>query len=203
MSLITTAVNSRRMILCMMTGMLLATTIAAQQNAKLNGWQTYSPDGASFSMRVPRVPLPAQGHIFNSAYEERAYRLIEHGSRSRIYNFEIEKDGKRRFLVSILEVQTTKERPHRFIIDSEVELINATIGDDIVHSRVARTAIEDGEVSQWSYKKKGGLGDDDEDDGIVYVRRWCTCMVIVVVDYDYAKAGDVEVKAMLDSLRVR
>jgi len=181
---------------------LLLCAVAGQQVARKDGWQTYSPTGASFSLQVPGTALAAQGHIFDSAYEKRAYRLIKHGSRSKIYNFEIEKGGQRRFLVSILEVQTTKRRPHRFVTDSEIELINATIGDDIVHPKVARVATEDGEISQWSYNRKGGLGDDDEDNGMVYVRRWGTRMVIVIVDYDYAEAGDAEMKAMLESLRL-
>ena len=181
----------------------MVVTITAQQDVKNDGWQTYSPEGALFSMRVPGVPLPAQGHIFDKAYEEKAYRLFEGGSRSRIYNFEIEKGGKRRFLVSILEVQTTEHRLHEFITDSEVELINATIGDDIAHSKVTRMATENGEVSQWSYDRTGDLKRDYKDDGRVYVRRRGTCMVIVVVDYDHAKAGDADIKAMLESLQLR
>jgi hypothetical protein len=181
-------------------GELLAVPVNELQVTGKDGWQTYSPAGASFSMQIPGAALPAQGHIFDHADEDRAYRLIKHGVRSRIYNFEIEKGGRRSFLVSILEVRTAK-RTHRFITDTEAELINATIGDDIVRTKVARAATKDGEVTQWGYKRKGGLGDDDEDDGMVYVKRWRARIVVVVVDYDYAEAGDADVKAMLESLR--
>ena len=183
--------------------LLLVCVVTGQQVAGKDSWQTYSPAGSSFSMRIPGIALPAQGHIFDPAYEKRAHRLIKHASQSRIYNFEIEKGGQRQFLVSILEAQITKRRSDRFITDSEVRLINATIGDDIAHSKVDRVATEDGAVSQWSYTRKGGLGEDDEDDGVVYAQRRGPRMVIVIVDYDYAEGGDTEVKAMLESLRLR
>jgi hypothetical protein len=82
-------------------------------------------------------------------------------------------------------------------------LINDTIGDGIVHPRVGRNVAGDGEVSRWSYARKGGLSDDDAADGIVVVKRWGTRMVIAVVDYDYTNAGDADVAAMLESLRLR
>jgi hypothetical protein len=183
---------------------LLAVIVAAQQNAANNGWHIYSPNGASFSIQVPGVPLPAQGHIFDPSDNEMAHRLIEHGLRSKTYNFEIKPANKESFLVSILEVQTTECRPHKFITDSEVELINTVIADGIVHSKVARRATENGEISRWSYNRKAGLGDDDEDDGMVYVRRWNNYLVIVVVEYQgVVSSGDADVKAMLDSLHLR
>lgn len=201
MTLVRTVICARKSALLIVAGAFLVTAVAAQQNTEGQGWRIFRPNGASFSMQVPGIPLPAQGHIFDSNDEERAYRVIEHGLRSRIYNFEIEKDGERRFLVSILEVQTTGRRPHSFITDSEVELINRAIGDEIVHSRVVRLATENGEVTQWNYRRRSS--GNNEDDGIVYVRRRGTCIVIVVVDYDYANAGDSDIKMMLDSLRVR
>jgi len=181
---------------------LLGGVVNAQQNEENKRWQTYSPDAASFSIRVPGVPLPAQGHIFDPSDNEIAHRLIEHGLHSKTYNFEVNKGDKRSFLVSILEVQTAKRCDHKFITDSEAESITTVIGDDIVRSAVVGQVKENGEVSQWTYKRKRALG-NDEADGMVYVRRWNNCMVIVVVDYDHATAGDSEITVMLDSLRLR
>jgi len=197
------SINVEKCVLLIMVGALLIIVITAQQKSTANkGWQMYSPDAASFSIQVPGVPLPAQGHIFDPSDNEMAHRLIEHGLRSKTYNFEVNKDDKRSFLVSILEVQTTKHRDHKFITDSEAEAITTVIGDNIVRSEVVRQATENGEISRWSYKRKGGLG-DDEADGMVYVKKWNNCIVIVVIDYDHATARDSEIKAMLDSLRVR
>jgi hypothetical protein len=195
--------NVRRCAAPVSVVLLLAVIITAQQSAGSNGRHTYSPSGSSFSLQVPGVPLPAQGHIFDPTDNKMAHRLIEHGLRAKTYNFEVNKGDKRSFLVSILEIQTTKRRTDKFLTDSEADAITTVIGDGIERSKVIRQATENGEISQWSYKRKGGLGDDDEVDGMVYVRRWNNCMVIVVVDYDYATAEDAEIKAMLDSLRQR
>jgi len=198
------SINVRECALLMTVTVLLAVIVAAQQNAANKGWHAYSPNGASFSIQIPGVPLPAQGHIFDPSDNEMAHRLIEHGVRSKTYNFEIKPANKESFLVSILEVQTTECRPHKFVTDSEVEVINTVIADGIAHSKVARRETENGEISHWSYNRKAGLGDDDEDDGMVYVRRWNNYMVIVVVEYQgVVSSGDADVKAMLDSLHLR
>ena len=172
------SINVGKCVLLITVGVLLVVIVTAQQSAANKGWQMYSPDAASFSIQVPGVPLPAQGHIFDPSDNEMAHRLIEHGLCSKTYNFEVNKGDKRSFLVSILEVQTTKRRDNKFITHSEAEAITTVIGDDIKRSEVVRQATENGEISQWSYKRKGGLGDDDEADGMVYVRRWNNCIVV-------------------------
>lgn len=185
------------------TMLLLVFIATAQQKVERSNWQTYSPEGAAFSVQVHGTPLVPQGHIFDPDDNDVAHNLIKGGLRSRTYNFEVNKADKRSFLVSVLEVQLSKRRANKFITDSEVKAVTNVIGDDIEHSRVERRATEDGEVSRWSYKRKGGLEDDDETDGIVSVKRQGTHMVIVVVDYDYATDEDAEIKLMLDSLRLR
>lgn len=181
----------------------LTSTTIAQKNSRVKAWQTYSPDGARFSIRVPSAPLAAQGHIFDPTDNSESFQMIQDGLRSDTYNFEISKKGKRQFLVSVLAVQFAKKRTHRFVTDSEVDAINSVIGDDIEHSKVLRRATKNGEESQWSYKKKGSMqAEQESDDGLVYVKRSRTFMVITVVDYDYAKPGSDEIKTMLGSLRI-
>lgn len=192
------------MFLLLITVKILLMITAAQQTVENQCGQTYSPNGASFSIRLPGTLLPTQNNIFNEEDIRVAHLAIDHGLRSRIFNFEVETNIGKRFLVSILEVQTAEGRPHRFITGSEVETINSVIADGIVSSDVIRTATENGEISRWSYKIQAGLGDDDEDDGVVYVRRWNTYMVIVAVSFiENVSSSDAEIRAMLDSLRLR
>jgi hypothetical protein len=193
-------IDFRKLVILIAVEALLISTTIAQQKAEISDWQIYSPDGASFSIQVPSTPLPAQGHIFDPSDNKLAYQMIDDALSSKTYNFEINKKGKRSFLVSILELQLATRR-HKFITDSEVKHINFIIADEIVHSKIVRRAMGNGEVSQWSYKIKGGF--DDDDSGMVYVRRWGNYMVIIVVDYDYATSEDKEIKDMLDSLRLQ
>ncbi len=195
-------VGTGKWALLITTMLSLVFIVAAQQKVECSNWQTYSPKGAAFSMQVPETPSAPQGHIFDPDDNDVAHNLVGGGLRSRTYNFEVNKAGERRFLVSVLEVQLSK-RVNKFITNSEVEAVTNVIGDDIEHSRVERRATEEGDVSRWSYKRKGGLEDDDETDGTVYVKRRGTHMVIVVVDYDHATDEDAEIKVMLDSLRLR
>jgi hypothetical protein len=182
---------------------LVSVATAGRQKVSADSRRTYSPKGALFSMRVPGAPLPAQGHIFDPEDNDSAHGLLYRGLRAKTYNFEIHRGGERRFLVSILEVWFLPHVGPRAITESEVEAITNVIGDDIRHSPVSRQATNDGELSHWSYKRKGGVDDDDVDDGVVYVLRRADYGVVVVVDYDYAKPGDPDVKMMLDSLELR
>ncbi len=182
---------------------LLSVGTLGWQKVDADNWRTYSPRGALFSMRVPGAPLPAQGHIFDPEDNDSAHGLLNRGLRAKTYNFEIHREGQRRFLVSILEVWFLPHIGSSTLTDSEVEAITTVIGDGIQYSPVSRQTANGGELSRWSYKRKGSVDADDIDDGVVYVVRRADYGVVVVVDYDYAKPGDADVKMMLDSLELR
>jgi hypothetical protein len=196
--------NLLNVIWCLNIVIILTTsTLAVQQPTMYIGWHTYEPDEALFSIQLPVKPSLVEGYIIDPNDANVAHCVIDYGVSAKVYNFNIVKGAERRFLVSMLEVHIADKRPYKFITDTEVDGIDSIIGDDIKHSEVLRQEMPNGEISQWSYRRFGALGKGYEDEGMVYVRRWGTYMVIVIVDYDYAKADDVEVKMMLGSLKVR
>ena len=182
---------------------LMAVNAVVGQRTGEQEWQTYSPDKAPFSMKIPGAPSPAQGHVFDPASEGTAHRLFADGLKSKIFNFEIRKGATRQFLVSVLAIETAKSRKPKPISKRQAEMIDMAIGDGIISSRIETVSKGDGQISQWSYKREGRLNQVDEERGRVYIKRSNDMVVIVVVDYDYAEPDDPDIAIMLNSLSLR
>jgi hypothetical protein len=195
-------VRSAISILAFMIVVMLAATVAVNgQKTPEREWQTYEPDKALFSMKVPGIPSTAQGHIFDPEDEAKAYKFFDGGLRSRIFNFEIVKGTTRSFLVSILYIQTKPSAKPEPISRKVADNINMTIGDEIIRSKIENVSTKDGTISKWTYGRQ--VGSKVEDRGRVFVKRSKKSLVVVVVDYDYVEPSDPEIDTMLNSLSVR
>lgn len=183
--------------------LLFTLGVASQQLSNADSWQTYSPTGSLFTLEVPGVPLPPQGHIFDPNDANDAFKMFDRGKESKIYNFEIHKGDQRQFLVSILELHTAKSRSIASLTQKEVELINQAIGDKITISKLTRNKSEKGETVSWHYVRGGSAHEKGDEDGIVVAKCVGRSIVVVVVDYDFAMAEDANVKKMIETLSVR
>lgn len=189
--------------LCIGLILSFVTASQSQQVRQESEWQIYSPDNAGFLMRVPGKPSKAQGHIFDPATEATIHNLLIGGVSARIFNFEIHKESRRMFLLSILYVNTKKSNSLRPFSQREVSLINNTIGDNVTHSTISTVSIKNGEVIQWAYKFQGWKNGTEVDGGRVIIKRTDGATIIVVVGYDYAEPDDPDISVMLSSLSFR
>lgn len=164
-------------------------------------WQDYVPDKALFSMRVPGVPSADEGSVFEPEDEKIAHRFFVGGVKSKVFSFQIKKGTKRSFTVSILYVQTKRSANPKPVTVKEADIVDNTIGDEIIRSKIESVTAKDGIISKWTYGRQ--VGSKIEDRGRVFVKRTHSSLVIVVVDYDYAKPDDPDIGIMLDSIVLR
>lgn len=182
---------------------LLSLVVAGQENTSLHDWPVYSPSDASFSLKVPQTVSHAQGYIFDPDDDRRQPVFIRDAVSARVFNFEVQRGGQRRYLTSILDVVVRKGRSKKALFSqAELDGIHAFIGDDIEASKILRKSTPTGDTASWSYKRSAGLRKDVDDDGRIYVKTAGDRMIIVVVAYDFAKSGDKEIDRMLESLTI-
>lgn len=176
----------------------------AGQQMPLRSSESYSPAGAAFTLQVPGQALPPQGFVFDPKGSAEVYGLIEAGSDFKVFNFEIKREGKRSFLTSVLQIRRKRHGLPNLINDSQVNILHTIIGDDVKKfSKTVQSTDKDGTTSQWFYRRTEPINNTIDAHGIVHVRTTRDYMVIIIVDCDNAQPSDPEIKAMLDSLKIK
>lgn len=174
---------------------------AFSQTGDLRSLEKYSPDGSSFTISVPGKPLPAQGHVFPETGSRDVFALVEKGKDYRVFNFEVNVDGKRGFLASILQVKVDPIFDGRFLSRAQIKALNIIIGDEIIMSEVKNVRDQNDFSSQWFYGREFRPNNPCTADGVVTVIRSRKLTLIAVIAFDHINPCDHRIAKMLESFR--